>query len=376
MALRLYLKRLTDTDLTVFHWHFHNQPLWRAAGTGIAKQKAINLDADLLKQRFFPALASPAGWPSGTPHFRLPTTIHGPGLSGSHNATQTLALQQKNWRIGNILIENPGQDPDRYNALRSDDWVLVALGGDAQPEVATLVFLDADDRDDAALVRELATLGPSAEVTSSELEAAIQRAAPDPTHGIYALLPDAVEAILASGAPPPPAGKKLVAQPVYFGQLSPDDLELGRKNQERSGRLGEAFVDAHLDALLSSGGISSYEWRSQELADGPFDFEADPAGGTERIEVKATTGSFDTAFFISVNELKCAALAEPYRIYRVYEMDGQAGVAKLRICEDPKAFAGSVLAVLSTLQTGVDVTAVRVRPANLTFGPEIVLRLT
>ena len=137
----LEAKALTETDLKFFEWHFHNPDSW-GASAGSGKQKAINPGKQPLEFHF-PAIASPAGWPdgdwtappawpSGKPHFPLPTTIYGPGTVPPQVDMRSLSLEQKNWRI-NGLQHNPAGSPTRYNVLRPGDWVVMAIRGDTVP---------------------------------------------------------------------------------------------------------------------------------------------------------------------------------------------------------------------------------------------------
>src|SRR2546426_10861620 len=98
MKRKLCVKRLTDSDLTFFEWHFRN----RNAGN----QKAINLNADVFVEELFPVLRDSAP-PSG----KLPIGlfIYGPGTGGELNLQRKImkGAAYKNWRLNGEFVHNP-----------------------------------------------------------------------------------------------------------------------------------------------------------------------------------------------------------------------------------------------------------------------------
>src|SRR5690349_10097613 len=126
MPRKLALKRLTASDLTLFKWHFQNHP----AG----KQKAFNLDANVLVGRLFPQLGEPALVPH--PRYPLGLYLYGPGLAPANNLQRKILKQQKNWRLNGELIDNPVENPELYNVLAPGDFALFEFSDGAVPTTA------------------------------------------------------------------------------------------------------------------------------------------------------------------------------------------------------------------------------------------------
>jgi hypothetical protein len=78
---------------------------------------------------------------------------------------------------------------------------------------------------------------------------------------------------------------------------------------------------------------------------------------------------------MSVNELlHCADASVPYRIYRVFAIDGRK--AKMRISEPLTSFAAGVVPILEKLPIGVSADSISIDPSRLEFGPEIEIVLS
>lgn len=388
MPLHLQAKKLTETDLTILHWHFHHQREWRQESTKTAKQKAINLEKGLVEAAF-PAIAAPAGWhktedrprawPGGKGRFGTPLTVYGPGGVGPHiDVDRSVSLEQKNWRL-NGLIRAPIDDPERFKDLKKDDWVVVGIHGESTPTAAVLVFIDADHPPDQAIAEGLNERGSGEGafgLTASDLEDLVVSAKPDPSHGIHALLPNAAEALDRSGAPPLPVGAENSRPSVHLGRMSPEDLDTARQQGRRIGELGEILVDAHLGVLVAAGEIEPYSWVSQDIADSPFDFESDPSGSPVRIEVKSTSGQFGASFYMSFNELLCVLDSASYHIYRVYGLDEVSERATLQVCRDAAGLAGEILEKIDELPSGVGVASIRISPDALDWDDPVELALS
>lgn len=367
---KIAVKRLTDTDLTVFDWHFHNQGAWRS-GAGEAKQKAINLDKRPFIQQFFPGLAGEDGWPDGRPHFPVRLSIYGPEGVGPHLVDRTVSLEHKNWRL-NGLIAPPEGDPERFNGLRAGDLVVMAFEGEGYPVEATLVFLESGGEEDAALIAAVDPPGGRSTVPISPvaLDNAAAAAGVSSAHGIRLLLPSLAEEMADEGAPSF-SGTSPFDTPVYMGSASDEALRQARLTSSEIGVRGEEFVNAYLASERTNGEIADFEWVAEDVADSPFDFLVeDEEGWTARVDSKATTGPFENKIHISINEIKAILEDTPYLLYRVYEMDQIEGEAKLRVCADPKGFVEKVVAVLRELPDGVAATSIRLDTAALTWGPE------
>jgi hypothetical protein len=387
MALSLEAKALKAADLTFFEWHFHHPSIW---GGGSGKQKALNPSKRVL-DRAFPAIDSP---PSGSsrsshrpqgrarasPRFRLPTLIYGPGLAAHHSDTRSLTHEDKNWRI-NGLLKNPVTAPTRYNSLRPGDWVIISLTGRVAPERAVLVFLSAAaGGDDARIIRALEARGAKARkaLSVADIDAVVAAAAPPPAHGIHTLLAGVAQPAGGDAVPPPPPGKRLLDTPVYPGRNTPTALDEAQATRQALGNAGEEIVDAYLRERVTAGELTGCKWHSAVVADAPFDFLLDPEGAPSRVDVKATSGLFDAAFYLSVNELKAMLEGVPYIIYRLYEVNAIDKTARLRVSSEMAAWAVTIRKTLRKLPTGVDASNLMLTPNALrgvTWGEELRLRV-
>ena|SRR2546427_4177546 len=147
MKRKLCVKRLTDSDLTFFEWHFRN----RNAGN----QKAINLNADVFVSILFPVLPDIARRRGG----RLPVDlfIFGPGLKPEYNLQRKIVKigSYKNWRLNGEFIYNPENDPERFNCLRAGDFAVIEFQGDVEPEAARMVIVSAAVAEDRTLCAQI-----------------------------------------------------------------------------------------------------------------------------------------------------------------------------------------------------------------------------
>lgn len=133
-------------------------------------------------------------------------------------------------------------------------------------------------------------------------------------------------------------------------------------------------MNAHFERLKSEAQIVNFQWESQDNAVSPFDFWYERDGSKSLLDVKATNGDFERNIHISFPELQAMRdSAEPYYIYRVYEI--AEGVAKLRISAPMRTVAGAVLEVLLKLPAGFSSDGVSVLPSTLHFGAEVNLMM-
>ena len=63
----------------------------------------------------------------------------------------------------------------------------------------------------------------------------------------------------------------------------------------------------------------------------------------------------------------------PYRIYRVYELEN--GAARLSISEPMKTVAGNILAAFEQIPAGVTIDSVSILPSSLRFNEAGTIRL-
>lgn len=132
------------------------------------------------------------------------------------------------------------------------------------------------------------------------------------------------------------------------------------------------LVNVHLEQRRVAGEIAEYEWTAEINAISPYDFRLRRDRTWEKLEVKTTAADFGREYHLPLSELREAAYApETYRIARVY--DATSSSAKMRISEDFRAFAHSILGAFSDLPIGVTPNGVTIVPDRAMFGDEIVL---
>lgn len=361
MARRMAMKVLTSSDLTFFRWHHANMP----AGN----QKAVNLNRDVFIDALYPSLPEVARSTEG--RIPLDLTIYGPGLRGPLNLQRKIIKHggYKNWRLDGEWIDNPEEEPERFNSLRPSDLLILDFRGDLSPYAARAVFLAAADKYDASVHKELLQVAgdrPMVEISTRQLEHAIERARPSPEHPVHEL---ALEAALEDAAHGGASGMERLLRRRSGKKLSKSELRLAREEAERVGEKGEELVNAHLQEARSAGRIQRYHWASSENAVCPYDFHLeDSHGASVKIEVKSTCGDFAREIHFSLAELvEMADETARYDIYRVYDIEGST--ANLRVAQGLSLFGKGILRVLDMLPPGVRPDSVSVQPSSLSFGP-------
>ncbi len=359
MNQKFALKRLTASDLTLFEWHFRN----RNAGN----QKAINLNADIFATLLFPAIeAATRGTGGKVP---LDLWIYGPGNAKPLNLQRKIIKwgTYKNWRLDGEFISNTVDEPDRFNSLQPGDFVVFAFEGDVVPVSATAIFVARQLEQDSALhagfvgVLESATMMILDEAAIARVSTRAKLPSDHPLLG-FTLTEELKEIGLGSSK----AAERL-HRTRRTARLSDADVRRARDAAEETGRLGEQLVAAHLDGKKATGEISDFEWTSAVNAISPFDFRISSSGTIERVDVKTTSGPFNRDLHVSGNELlEMATGGGTYRIFRVYEATPMGGF--LRVSEDMKTHAETILAVLRTLPDGVTADAVSISPGRIVFG--------
>jgi hypothetical protein len=90
------------------------------------------------------------------------------------------------------------------------------------------------------------------------------------------------------------------------------------------------------------------------------------------LDVKATSGGFERNVHISLPELLAMRDSkEPYYIYRLYEV--AEGAAKLRISQEMRTIADTIVQILLGLPAGVTSDGVSLSPTILGCGAEVKL---
>ena len=367
---KLAAKRLTASDLTFFEWHFRNHP----AG----KQKSINLNADVLVGKLYPGLPEVARENDGK--ILLDLYIYGPGLKGPFNLPRKIIKRKayKNWRLDGEFVDNPSDDPDRFNVLKPGDIVVFEFEEDTIPHTVRAVFVAREIREDGALharLDELLSEHSMVSLTVQELSQAVQAADLDEEHPIRQLMLDvSINRDLEDAV----LGGSMGAQRLLRDmrrRVPAAKMRLARQQIEEVGQLGEELVDAYLLRLKKAGCIRDYEWVSRDNAIAPYDFLVQESDSSETfIDVKTTEKEFDRTIHLSTNELKQIQAVPRYRIYRVYAIEGSR--AALRISGDLNELAENVLSVSQQLPEGVAIDGISLSPSRLKFGDEIEIRVT
>lgn len=360
MPRKLALKRLTASDLTLFKWHLQNHP----AG----KQKAFNLDAGVLVGALYPQLGEPSLIPQ--PRFPLDLYLSGPGLAAANNLQRKILKQQKNWRLNGELIDNPEDDPQRYNVLAPGDFALFEFSGDVVPQTAKVVLVAGSVPSDTEVHAELGRRFPDGSMWALEesiISEVLAATSPLAGHPLYDWVQsDALEDAALGGA----AGTAAINARRGSRGISPDDFMRSRRTAEATGVAGEEFLNAHFEREHQEGRIAAFEWTASINAVSVFDFRVTPAGGGIRlVDAKSTTGVFANPIHLSFGELyKAVHGPEPYDICRLYEVTGDR--AKMRIATNIGPIVRQVLESFSSLPPEVAVDGISIRPDFLNFAAE------
>lgn len=156
----------------------------------------------------------------------------------------------------------------------------------------------------------------------------------------------------------------------YLRRISDIEFAQAKKTADEVGRLGEELVERYLTMLRDQGNVTKVEWYSDEYKMAPFDFRITDANSSLiQIDVKSTKYGFDkNSIHISWAELKEMAESQRYDIYRVFEVDLDIKVGKLRIAEDVGNFARNLLSnlepVLDAARVGIDSISVPTSTLN------------
>lgn len=363
MPSKLALKRLTDSDLTFFKWHFDNHP----AGN----QKAINLNKNILIDQFYPSLPKIIHQMQGS--ITLDLYLYGPGKAGEYNVPRKIQRTRsyKNYRLNGITIPDPDTDTDRYHQLQRDDFVLINFEGNVKPESAMAIFVSQAHPEDKRLHDTLKNYIAGKSMISirySELGALISQANATADHPVNLLLQEElIEDAVYGGI----EAIKALRKGPSKGKISRKDLENAKRNAESTGRMGEEFVAGYLNGLQAQNKIKDFTWESDENAIAPYDFEIVQSDDSKAfIDVKSTKGNFANNIHISFNELLQIREGKPYYIYRVFDIEEIN--ASLKIARIEADFAQNIIGVLESLPPGVSTTGISLKPDTLAFGNDVV----
>jgi hypothetical protein len=363
MPDKIALKRLSRSDLTFFEWQFRNQ--------NAGNQKSINLNADVFVTELYPTVPSIA-LTNGN-EIPVSMSLFGPGIKPEHRLARKIikGSAYKNWRLNGEFVPNPIGDPTRYNSLTPGDLAVMEFSGDLQPTSLRIFLLSSSVPIDVPVHDALAPLlvGRSmVSITKASLETAISTSGVVAEHPLNELMIDAAIEDAALGGE---QGMRTLLRRSSGRRLTHFDLMKARENAENTGQLGEELINDYLESLVEAGHFTDLNWTSADNAVAPYDFRVTQSNSeVQKIDVKSTSGEFHVAIHISMNELREAATCpERYGIYRIYGLDVVGG--SLRIADDIRDFARTVIASLGRLSAGVTPDGFSVDPRVLPFGGEI-----
>jgi hypothetical protein len=369
MLRKLAVKRLTESDLTLFEWHFRRVR---------SNQKAINLNANVFIDNLYPGLpAIPTALGDKIP---LDLFIYGPGMEGEYNLQRKIVKGRtyKNWRLDGEFIFNPPECPNRFDILVEGDLAVFEFFGDVRPESARVVFLGARVSEDKSLHTSFSSIVGSrpndsmVALTPGQLASIVKDIGVPDEHPIFGLISlDSSLEVATLGD----KQRKTRLRSVPSGRkVSRDMLLRARSNADRIGELGEQFVNSYLTKRKAGGAIENFGWTSRENATSPYDFWYSIRGQRILLDSKATELSFESSLHVSLSELRQMGYgSERYDLYRVFEMSETT--AKLKVSEDLGQWARSIIEVLENLPSGVLAESVTVSPLSLPFGPEVEIRI-
>jgi len=365
MSGKIAVKRLTASDLTLFAYQFRNFP----AG----KQKAININANILIDELYPALKSNTA--SIPQRFPIDLYLYGPSYGNELNLQRKILKQEKNWRLDGELVYNPEEEPDRFNLLAPGDFAIFEFNEGVYPDTIKINLLANAAIGDKGLHFEFDSLLATEKmiiISSKKLEQIISQANPDQKHPIYNFIGDAdIEDIALGGSQ---ARERILSKPSRR-KMSAEEFLRTKANIDRVGLLGEQFVNDYLSKLLEEGKINSFEWVSRSNVINPYDFWLSYDGVAKIfLDVKSTEGEFQRILHVSYSELKQMSIeTEQYDIYRIYNIEDST--AQLQVCENMKNFATNILNTLNTLPQGVASDSISFSPNLLSFNSPITIEL-
>lgn len=364
---RLSIKRLTKSDLTFLKDYFDGP-----AGKKV-KQKALNLNSDIFVDEFYPDLKAA----TSSTKIHIDLIIFGPG--GADPITLARKIRKgdgyKNWRLNGEFIHTPDETPHRFDDLREEDIAIIGFVGSPEPTHVYLDFIASSNSSDTALYALLDSRVPRisshnrntmVKISSHELKSILTTAGVLDSHPIcrFILDEDLIEAVQGDSD----------AQLRVFRRsgrsMTKEELTEAKQHADRTGDLGEEFVNAYLQELKDTGSIADFSWISQENAIAPYDFTITYNDGTlHRVDVKSTKNGFATGFHVSMAELLTMQDPIPYDIYRVYDVNVAENTATLRIAPDFNQYAEDIINALAAVPYNVRPDSLSCQPTQFTFDP-------
>ncbi len=122
----------------------------------------------------------------------------------------------------------------------------------------------------------------------------------------------------------------------YFSErINPKKYDIIKAQNlfQKIGRKGEEIVNEHLNRLVHSREIQSFQWMNKNSESGyPFDFEIQPTvGSTIYSDAKATSYRFEQKMIFSSQELQFINENRNYMVHRVFNIND---IPQLRVCNN------------------------------------------
>lgn len=370
------VKRLAGSDLGWFASLYH-----KFTNTNL---KGINLNADVVVDIFYrdlPIIASQTG-----NQVKVGVTMFGPSMASGYPGTFKMVKSgnSKNWRLNGTLVYDPREDVGRFNALQPGDIAVFAFDGRPVPTDITLVLLAKASTQDATLQAHFDSMIPGGTktmipLTPDQIADALGLSGVPSDHPLSFLFDDeetaeALEDVARGGV----KGLRTLRARRGGRRITRLEIEKAKRQNEQTGADGEALVNDYLASVQNAGGVWEHVWKSDQYADGPYDFECRSSGGTMGdtafvIDAKSTKGKFEADFHISMGEVLYASESVvPYLIYRVYGLTGDGGF--IRASDDIREFAKNLRRIQETaVPSGVTVDSfsIQVNTDGLTWSEPI-----
>lgn len=352
---RVAVKLLTKSDISFFVQHVRE-----------SKQKGINLNSEVFVGRFYPGLENRFD------ELHFPLAIVGPGAKPKHSLSRKVVrtIGAKNWRLNGEVVNDPLDDPGRYDRIAQDDYAIFAFEGAERPEAVTLVLVTAamDSALHAAIGRQFAFAGrhtmlPVIDRDIWNLIEATQDEYAD-LHPLDSLVaPDSLEEAVFGSA----ASQTQTAQGDGLGPaISQDALQRQLRASEETGRRGEEVFGLWLND--NGHDEESYTCVCRDHARAAYDYQVIEPGWEDApdgvyIDVKATKSGFATPFHLSMAEIRWAATHPNYRVARVFGL--AIGTPSVTILSGIHEFAIHIMAnVVPHLPLRTSIDGIEVSPES------------
>lgn len=370
---KLALRRLQHSESTYFQPLFEEvQRAARAAGLkkGSA-QKAVNLDKKVFYDQFYPLLPDQ--------EFTVRLVISGPDDGRIQVVSRPISkprarpdADSKNWRLHGGMIQNPANDPHRYDRMAVNDFLFMEFfddltggPGSLTIQVVTRGFAQAHGLDVHfdSLFAPRSNMQALSEETMAHLCAVTRRLPINPL-----LIFDEQQLLEAAAAGEAEAVEELSRRSRH---VTRKELQRVQQSRERHNLLGEQLVAHWLTVCRTKHDIGDFTYQAAINAIAPYDFDVTSSTGERRyINVRTTSGHHEDGFHMSGAELTFAAeAASPYEIYRVSRLTENSGT--LRRSGDIRAFARQMMQFLDGLPEWTRMDTMSIQSAALEWSDPV-----